>query len=175
MQLVRAEGERLRQDQTSDLRSVMRVIVDDIGGRTNADRIRLRLPDRPVISDIDPDMVGILCRTLIDNAPRHGSKVVPVEVTLCADGQLTVVNEGPVVPNEQLARLTNRFERANGKMDGSGLGLAIVAAIADRIGSPLVLQSPRPGQEAGFEATVRIPTIGSEVPTGAAADRGVSR
>ena len=175
MQLARAEGGRLRQDQTSDLGTVMRIIVDDIGGKTNAGRIRLRLPDRPVISDIDPDTVGIVCRNLIDNALRHGSNAAPVEVMLRADGELIVSNDGPVVPPEQLARLTDRFERANGRTDGSGLGLAIVAAIADRIGSSLVLKSPRPSQETGFEATVRIPTIGSEVPADAAADRGISR
>ncbi len=167
MQLARAEGGRLRQDRVSDLRTVMRVIVDDIGGKSNAERIRLRLPDRPVISDIDPDTVGIVCRNLIDNGLRHGSNAVPVEVTLRADGELIVANDGPVVPPEQLARLTDRFERANGKTDGSGLGLAIVAAIADRIGSPLVLKSPRPSQQAGFEASVRIPTIGSEIPADA--------
>ena len=39
---------------------------------------------------------------------------------------------------------------------GTGLGLAIVAAIADRIESPLVLRSPRPGTSSGFEASVRL-------------------
>jgi two-component system OmpR family sensor kinase len=53
-----------------------------------------------------------------------------------------------------LDRLTARFERAGGSADGSGLGLAIVAAITDRIESPLVLRSPRPGASSGFEAFV---------------------
>ena len=56
-----------------------------------------------------------------------------------------------------LDRLTARFERAGGSADGSGLGLAIVAAITDRIESPLVLRSPRPGASSGFEAFVRLP------------------
>jgi two-component system OmpR family sensor kinase len=80
-----------------------------------------------------------------------------VEVTLMQDGQFIVANEGPLQPPETLARLTARFERAGASADGSGLGLAIVAAIADRIDSPLVLKSPRPGAPSGFEASVKLP------------------
>ena len=43
-------------------------------------------------------------------------------------------------------------------MEGSGLGLAIVAAIAERIGSRLVLLSPRSGHVEGFEVSVLLPT-----------------
>ncbi|MBU2533780.1 MAG: two-component sensor histidine kinase, partial [Alphaproteobacteria bacterium] len=50
-----------------------------------------------------------------------------------------------------------RFERAGANADGSGLGLAIVAAIADRIESPLVLRSPRPGAASGFQASIKLP------------------
>jgi two-component system OmpR family sensor kinase len=57
-----------------------------------------------------------------------------------------------------LDRLTARFERANASTDGSGLGLAIVAAIANRIGSSLVLKSPRPAAPSGFEASLSLPT-----------------
>ncbi len=97
------------------------------------------------MSDIDPDAFGILCRNLVENALRHGAEDAPVDVTLTGDGQLIVANDGPVVPRDTLDRLTARFERASASTDGSGLGLAIVAAIADRIGSQLILESPRPG------------------------------
>lgn len=157
MQLARAEGGRLQLDRASDLRVVARVIVDEIGRTTAPDRIALRLPDWPVMSDLDPDAFGILCANLVGNALRHGSGTTPVDVTLLADGTFTVANEGPALPPESLGRLTTRFERAGGSTDGSGLGLAIVAAIAERIESPVVLRSPRPGSASGFEASVRLP------------------
>ena len=157
MQLARAEGGRLRLDRTSDLRTVARVVIEDIGRTGGPDRIVLKLPETPVMSDLDPDAFGILCRNLVENALRHGSEAVPVEVTLTPDGALIVANEGRVLPPETLNRLTARFERAGASTDGSGLGLAIVAAIADRIGSPLSLRSPRPGAASGFEATVKVP------------------
>jgi two-component system OmpR family sensor kinase len=68
-----------------------------------------------------------------------------------------VANAGPVVPQEKLQNLTARFERAGPNTTGSGLGLAIVAAICDRIGTALVLSSPREGKEDGFEVCIRLP------------------
>lgn len=157
MQLARAEGGRLRLDRASDLRHVARLIVDDLSRTAGPGRIALRLPDRPVMSDLDPDVFGILCANLIENALRHGAAATPVDVTLLADGILTVANEGPVVPPDSLGRLTTRFERGGGHAEGSGLGLAIVAAIAERIDSPLVLTSPRADSDSGFEVSVRLP------------------
>ncbi|MGB3810096.1 MAG: ATP-binding protein [Parvibaculum sp.] len=158
MQLARAEGGRLRIDQSADLRIVARVVVEDLGRSSTPGRIALNVPDTAVMSDIDPDAFAILCRNLVENALRHGTENAPVEVTLTADGHLFVANDGPVLPRETLDRLTARFERASASTDGSGLGLAIVAAIADRIGSPLILESPRRGTSSGFEASLRLPT-----------------
>jgi two-component system OmpR family sensor kinase len=158
MQLARAEGGQLRLDRSADLRAVARIVADDLGRSGAADRIRLNVPDIPVMSDIDPDAFAILCRNLVENALRHGAPGGPVTVTLSADGALSVANDGPAVPREALDRLTGRFERAGASSEGSGLGLAIVAAIADRIGSPLRLTSPRPGSTSGFEAALRLPT-----------------
>lgn len=157
MQLARAEGGRLRVDQASDLRPVIRLLAGELG----PERIALSLPDGPVLSDLDPDAVAILARNLIDNALRHGTGEAPVEVTLGQDGGLRVANDGPVLPAETLARLTARFERADPSSEGSGLGLAIVTAIAGRVGSALVLRSPRPGHETGFEASVALPLGGA--------------
>lgn len=158
MQLARAEGGQLRLDRTADLRAVARVVIEDIARTAAPGRIALALPETPVMSDLDPDAFGILCRNLVENAVRHGAEAGPVEVTLTPDGQLTVTNEADVLPPEALDRLTARFERAGARSVGSGLGLAIVAAIADRIGSALVLRSPRPGARSGFLASVKFPT-----------------
>jgi two-component system, OmpR family, sensor kinase len=161
MQLARAEGGQLRLDRATDLRTVARIVAEDVGRTEAPARITLTMPDTPVMSDLDPDTFAIVCRNLVENALRHGSTTAPVGVTLSADGQLIVTNEGNVVPPEILNRLTVRFERASASTDGSGLGLAIVAAIADRIGSPLVLKSPNPGTASGFQAAVKLPVVAS--------------
>ncbi len=158
MQLARAEGGRLRLDKATDMRTVTRLVVEDVCRLLPPDRLVLALPEHPVMSDLDPDAFGIVCRNLVENALRHGDENAPVVVTLWQNGEFCVSNESAALPPETLSRLTARFERAGASGDGSGLGLAIVAAIANRIGTPLVLASPRRNSASGFEATFRLPT-----------------
>jgi two-component system, OmpR family, sensor kinase len=157
MQLARAEGGRLRLDAPRDLLPVARIITEDTARGAAPGRVRLHLPQAGLLSDLDPDAFGIVLRNLIENALRHGAENGPVDVRLAADGTLTVVNDGPVVPPQTLARLTARFERGGAGNEGSGLGLAIVAAIADRLGGALVLLSPATGHAQGFEVRFRLP------------------
>lgn len=157
LQLARAEGGPLRLDRHADLRNVAEIVLADLARLPGADRITARLSERPVLSDLDPDVFAIICRNLVENALRHGSPDGPVEVSLEEDGTLRVANEGPVVPADEIGRLTRRFERGTQTGDGNGLGLAIVSAIAERTSSPLILRSPRPGKMTGFEACLRLP------------------
>ena len=157
MQLARAEGARLRSETVTDLRPVLKILVDEHQRRNDDDRILLRLPDAPVLSDLDPDALAIILRNLIDNALRHGDPHHPVEVSLTAHSVLRVANDGPVIPPETLAHLATRFARASSRTEGSALGLAIVSTIAERIGSRLELASPRPGSTRGFCADLTLP------------------
>ncbi len=164
MQLARAEGASLRRDDAADLRPVIRVLVTEAARGDGEGRIHLDLPEGPVLSDLDPDALAIILRNLIDNALRHGTRGAPVEVVLAASGRLSVTNDGPTVPPETLSRLATRFTRAGSQAEGnqaegSGLGLAIVATIAERIGTKLILTSPRPGQADGFVAELALPVI----------------
>ena len=171
LQLARAEGGRLRLDHCADLRPVARLLAEEQSRVAGGGRVLLALPPEPVLSDLDPDVFAILYRNLVENALRHGCGDTPVEVSLSPEGLLSVANEGPLVPEEDLRRWVQRFERAGtqanvqahgqanvqAQAQGSGLGLAIVHAIAQRIGSALLLRSPRTGQDSGFEATLRLP------------------
>lgn len=162
LQLARAEGGRLRRDEVADLRPIVRLIADDLSRTAGPGMIHLALPGRAVLSDLDPDAFAILLRNLAENALRHGTAGSPVEVSLRADGTLIVANDGPVIPADDLGRLTNRFERAGSAGAGSGIGLAIVAAIAERTGSKFDLRSPRAGGSSGFEARFSVAGTRSE-------------
>ena len=157
LQLARAEGARLRRDLASDVRPVARFLTDEMQRATGHGRIMLSLPDSAVMSDLDPDVFAILFRNLVENALRHGAPDAPVEIRLEPDGTFAVANDGAVFPPDVLARLTNRFERVGTRLDGSGLGLAIVSTIGDRIGSRLVIRSPRPNYDGGFEVSMALP------------------
>ncbi|RYH09046.1 HAMP domain-containing sensor histidine kinase [Tropicimonas sp. IMCC6043] len=160
MQLARAEGARLRTGQPTDLRPVLRMIVDDFERLGASGRMETSLVERPVLSDLDPDAFGILSRNLIENALKHGAPGEPVAVSLSDRAVLTVSNHGAVIPPDALERLTTRFTRANGKVGGSGLGLAIVRIIADRADATLEFHSPVPGGPDGLEVRVSFPSAG---------------
>ena len=156
MQLARAEGGRLRTGTPADVRPVVSLIASDFRQAAGADRLALSLPDTRVLSDLDPDILGILCRNLIENALKHGDQDAPVQITLSTAGVLRVTNEGPAIAPAVLDRLTSRFERGSGAGDGSGLGLTIVRTIADRADCTLTLSSPVEGRTSGFAASVDI-------------------
>jgi two-component system OmpR family sensor kinase len=163
LQLARAEGGPLRLDHASDLRIVARLIVEDLKRMALPGQIALTLPERPVLSDLDPDAFGIICRNLVENAIRHGASHGQIQVTLAEDGTFRVANDGPVIPAEKLDQLTMRFERDKTGKEGSGIGLAIVAAVAGRISARLTLRSPRPGKSSGFEACLSLPAMPNAV------------
>ncbi|MBC7139463.1 MAG: sensor histidine kinase N-terminal domain-containing protein [Defluviimonas sp.] len=162
MQLARAEGGRLLSDTAHDARAGLRIVVEDMMRNLQSHDLALDLPETPVLSTIDPDALGIVCRNLVENALRHGAAHGEVKVLLTPDGDLIVSNAGPAVERERLARLTERFQQDVQKPGGSGLGLTIVAAIADRTGSRLTLASPRPGAADGFQARFQLPSMAGE-------------
>jgi two-component system OmpR family sensor kinase len=153
MQLARAEGARLQVAEPIDLAVILQMVVNEMtAGADNAGRVELVLPDVPALSHIDADAFAILARNLIENALKHGSGQEPVRVVLSADGVLRVVNAGPIVASDMLARLSEPFERGRAHADGAGLGLAIARTIATGSGGRIELLSPREGRQDGFEA-----------------------
>lgn len=155
VQLSRAEGARLIGAAPHDLRVILRLVVEDFDRGPDVGRTDLSLPADPVMSQVDPDAVAIVARNLIENAMRHGDGGA-VRVVLEPGGLLSFENDCAAVPPEVLASLSGRFVRGAAAGDGSGLGLAIVETIAQRIGAPLRLTSPLPGQAGGFRAAILL-------------------
>lgn len=105
--------------------------------------------DTPCLVRGDDDLLQIAVRNLVDNALRYSPPDSAVHVAIERRGEssydLTVSDNGPGVPETILARLGERFFRAEpGKTEGNGLGLAIVARIAELHGARLHLAN-QPG------------------------------
>ncbi|MBT2232397.1 cell wall metabolism sensor histidine kinase WalK [Nonomuraea sp. NEAU-A123] len=98
---------------------------------------------------------------VIDNAITHNHDGGWIRLTTTADGAtalLVVETGGPVLDQEQVARLAQPFQRLGtdrtGSSNGSGLGLSIVAAIAAAHGGGLDLRA-RP--EGGLRVAISLP------------------
>jgi signal transduction histidine kinase len=98
-------------------------------------------------------------RNLIGNALRYGRKANVSLERQGSEAVITVEDEGPGIPQTELARMVEPFARGEGSRNratgGAGLGLAIARAIAEQHGGRLVLANRAPG---GLRVELRLPT-----------------
>jgi two-component system sensor histidine kinase QseC len=92
-------------------------------------------PSSNVSARGNPELLRILMRNLIDNAVRHTLPGTTVQVNIYREAGaacLSVSDDGPGIPEEEMARVSERFYRPSGtQASGSGLGLSIVKRIAE--------------------------------------------
>lgn len=115
----------------------------------------------PSVAAGDPRLVESLLANLVDNALRHNHPGGHVEITtrtVGATASVTVTNSGPVVPDDQLQRIRQPFQRLapDRTRDGHGLGLAIVDAVARAHRAALTTVAR---QEGGLSVTVEFPPV----------------
>jgi signal transduction histidine kinase len=122
---------------TLDLAQIARPVLSS--RRDEVTRKGLHLAERlqPAVTTGDPRLIESLIANLIDNAIHYNHPEGHVEITTETAGRcvsITAANSGPIVPEDQLQRLLQPFQRLsphrNGRHDGYGLGLAIVNAVA---------------------------------------------
>jgi len=157
MQISRVDA-GLSADECVNLIPALDLVVADCA-KTLDDPGRIRY-DKPsgakLVARVDMDAFAIAVRNLIDNAINHGAPEGQVVVGVEPVRVVRVVNKGPIVPPEALAKLKERFMRGESRSAGSGLGLAIVETIVAQTGGTLELFSPAPGEPDGFEARLTL-------------------
>ncbi|WP_329400904.1 sensor histidine kinase [Streptomyces melanogenes] len=143
--------------------------------RVALDRARLRGPELEIRAELAPWYVRAEAASLeraivnvLDNAvkfsPPHGT----VEVTLDR-GALTVRDQGPGIPADELPHVFERFWRSPSarSLPGSGLGLSIVARTVQHAGGTITLGAAPDG--GGTVATIRLPGAPTPPPSGTGA------
>ncbi|MGM9427552.1 sensor histidine kinase [Hydrogenophaga sp. MI9] len=120
----------------------------------------LDAPDGPLPLQGEPDLLREALSNLLHNAIRHGGPGCHVTLVLrrLADDavQWAVVDDGPGVPPDELARAGERFFRGRGgTLPGSGLGLAIVRTVAQRHGGTMHVSAGPDGR--GLSVSLRLP------------------
>ncbi|MCU7725350.1 MtrAB system histidine kinase MtrB [Actinoplanes sp. KI2] len=147
----------------TDLVPIVERVADRLAGL--AERagvpIELRLPETPVIAEVDPRRVERVLRNLVGNAVEHGEGR-PVQITLASDDvavAITVRDHGIGLKTGEERLVFNRFWRADPsrarQTGGTGLGLSISAEDARLHGGWLEAWGA-PGEGAQFRLTLPV-------------------
>ncbi len=126
-------GESRLNPRECDLTALIRGVIRELDGLTEERRIAIQFdPTSPsVILLIDHEKVAHVVRNLLSNAINVSQAGCSIEVLMSSSDTVVtvrVVDEGPGIPNEELARIYERFIQSSRTFHGAGgagLGLAI--------------------------------------------------
>ena len=113
--------------------------------------VKISISDSPLIIIGHPHLISIMIRNLLDNALEHSPEESPVLIQVRINDDyvsVSVSDEGPGIPDEEVSLAFNRFyqinKTSNYKNKGVGLGLAIVKAISDLHNIPIEISKGTP-------------------------------
>lgn len=96
---------------------------------------QVRLPETPVIRQLDPAAVNRVLGNILTNALKYSAG--DLEVTLEESGRLTFSNAAPGLDPVAAGRLFDRFYTVEAARNSTGLGLSIAKVLTERMGGTL--------------------------------------
>ena len=121
--------------------------------------------DRPVVVHGNAYAIDDAIRNLVENAVVHAPPRSEVTVSTRAGGSVDISDHGPGVPQEDRARIFERFWRGKAAPShGAGLGLAIVAEIMKAHGGSVRVEA---GPDGGAVFTLAFRPAPSPAPAAA--------
>jgi signal transduction histidine kinase len=149
-----AGGLQLRRERVELGATVARVVDAFSASR------RIHLSVEKVYVLADPVRIGQIVRNLLSNACRHANAAVHIQVARSEpEAVVSVADDGPGIPAEELTRIFDRFYRVDDARSraagGAGLGLAIVKQMVELHGGRVWAEN---GPEGGAVFTFALPS-----------------
>jgi len=139
----------------TDLTALVQSIVDDMADTGLPVKIE---PAETVVHNCRPASLKRAIRNLIDNAVKYGKKADVAVVTTPKSIKITIDDEGPGIPEQELSRVFEPFYRAeesrSPETGGVGLGLAIALSTVQAHGGQILLNNRQAG---GLRASILLP------------------
>ncbi|HET7455523.1 MAG TPA: HAMP domain-containing sensor histidine kinase [Solirubrobacterales bacterium] len=177
LDLARSDAGRLSiRPQPTEVAPLIEDVVRTIRAQTEAAGQSLTEQVEPGLPqiEVEPDRIRQILVNLLTNAHEYTPEGASIGVAARAVGaevEISVTDNGPGIPPDQLERIFERFTRGDAgltqRVGGTGLGLAISKSLVELHGGSIGAESTV-GQGSTFH--VRLP-----VATGAAADGGPGR
>ncbi|MFZ5522596.1 MAG: ATP-binding protein [Pseudomonadota bacterium] len=139
------------------LRDIAAEVIASLAPAALEKDVRLELQaDDEIFIRGNPALLRVLLRNLLDNSIRHTASGTTVQVSIASEAGkvfLSVSDDGPGIPEQELEKVSERFYRPLGtQASGSGLGLSIVKRIAEVHDASLQIGPAREGR--GLRVTV---------------------
>src|SRR5450631_899100 len=160
--LARVEANGIPMAVATDLTEVLRQVSQQFESMAELKRLQiLILAEGPVMVDIEPEQLQLLCGNLVLNALQHspgGSAIRAVVQQGGTQVELAIEDDGEGIAAQDLPHVFDRFYRGDPSRSrntgGTGLGLAICKAIASRWQGSIDIASDL---GVGTRVTVRFP------------------
>ena len=139
----------------TDLAALVQSIVDDMADTGLPVRME---PAEPIVHSCRPDALKRAIRNLIDNAVKYGKKANVAIKSTQKSIEITIDDEGPGIPEQELSRVFEPFYRVeesrSPETGGVGLGLAIALSVVQAHGGQILLSNRQTG---GLRASILLP------------------
>jgi signal transduction histidine kinase len=136
------------------LRDALANLIAQLAPTLTGRRIEIDAPEDVPSVSVDPLRLEQIITNLLENAAKYSAPGRPIAVRIRRDGAgatITVADEGPGIPADEIPRLFDRFfqaRRAREKKSGLGLGLYITKGLVEAHGGRIwVDSSPRRGSQ----------------------------
>jgi signal transduction histidine kinase len=133
-------GRIVAEEEPVELDRIVRTLAEEFRAVAQARGHALEVADggMPIRAVGDEQWVLRVGRALVENALVHTPPGTTVRLRVARSDEhalLTVEDDGPAIPQEELEQIFERFYRVDGaKASGSGLGLAIARELAELMG-----------------------------------------
>lgn len=125
--------------EPGDLQDVIGAALEQLGSRLGSRQINLNIPDDLPLVSMDFVTITQVLVNLLDNALKYSPANTPIEVAAQVAGghlEVAVADQGTGIPQEDLARVFDKFYRVQhpGGQTGTGLGLSICKGLVEAHG-----------------------------------------
>jgi len=163
LRLARLDArQELLETARCDIKQIFSAVTADLAPTIEDKGQRITMDVVPEARHVDGDPAKLhdIIRNLVENAVNYSPE--GAEVRLGAAQQngtytITVADSGPGIPNEDLARVFERFyrvDKSRSRPGGTGLGLAIVKHLVELHGGEAVAENR---SEGGAVFTIKMP------------------
>ena len=138
-------------------------------------QLTLRIPDEPVLLNVDPTRLAQVLSNLLNNAAKYTPDGGRIELSAALENNqvtVSVTDSGVGIPKESLMKVFQMFNQVGRNMDraqgGLGIGLSLVRGLVELHGGTVTAASEGSGKGSTF--SMRLPQVAPGLAQQAAAE-----